>query len=160
MNISLGKSARVIGQIALMILVIIVGLIVLGAIADAYYFQPDNLLGDILPEFSETLMDAWGTGVAVILVLQSLLLMITGMAFLLRHWQSIRGGRSTFWLQFTLMALIVGLCLAVTLMLFRATSLVGGSSPVGVWVPVTITVSGLIQSAVSMMVIGPHYNML
>lgn len=160
MNISLGKGARLIGQFALAVVVILVGLISLNAIIEAYYFQPDNILGEFLPELSETLLDTWGAGVALILVLQSVMLLIIGIVFLIVHWQSIRGGKQTFFWQLTLMLLMVALHLTAILLLFRATSLAGGSSPVGFWVPAVITAAGLIQSALSMLVLGPHYNML
>ena len=159
-NIGLGKTARIVAQVMVFAAVIILGMIAISGVINAYYFQPDNLFINLFPAFSETLMDAWNTGVTVILVLQSLFVLAIGLIFLVLNWQSIRGGKATFRTELTLMILTVILHLAAILLLFRAASLAGGSSPVGFWVPTVVTTAGVVQASFAMLLFGPHYNML
>mgnify|MGYP001766680649 CR=1 FL=1 len=160
MNNRLGKTGRTVAQAGTFLLVMIAGIIAFSGIANAYYYQPDNVFSSLLPGLSDALMNVWELGIVIVLLLQSIILLIIGLVYLHRNWLSLKRGAATFTAQLTGMLIVIGLFLTVVLLLFRASSLAGGSSPVGFFVPLTIVLAGLVQTALAMMVFGPHYNMI
>ena len=160
MNNRLDKKERMIAQIFVSLFVLVAGLIALGAVSNAYYFQPTNIFSMLIPALSEGLMNIWSLGVSLILILQSLVILAIGLMYLSKHWLSIENGDSTYKAEIVNMIIVLLTFLAIVLTLFRATSLAGGSSPVGVLVPLTITGLGTVQVALAVWVFGPRYDLI
>jgi len=156
----MNKNQRTLMQVATYLILTVLGFIVLQAIISANYFQPDNLFGEIFPDFSEGLTDIWNVGVALVLVSQGFLLLIVGLSYLYRNWLSIKNGKATLGAQIVWSLIIVAFHLIIIMMLFRATSFAGGKSPVGILVPLTIFIAGTLQAVLAIVLFGPHYNTL
>ena len=105
-------------------------------------------------------MNIWSLGVSLILILQSLCVLAIGLTYLMKHWLSIENSGGTYKAEIVKMIMVLLAFLVLVLMLFRATSLAGGSSPVSVLVPLTITGLGLAQAALAVWVFGPRYDLI
>lgn len=157
----MNKYVRMFLQIALCVGVIVLGLILLQAVVNNSYFYPSNSLAMLFPELSEQLINVWGTGLMIVLIAQSTMLLIVGIVFLLANWKKLLGGRGTRKSQIAWCAVIVGFNWIIVFLLFGATSLTGGGTFTRWLILLIMLAMGSAQTAITITCnLGPHYESL
>jgi|GEM_PF-3049102 len=155
------RATRALLQVGLCVAVIILGLTLLQAVVNNIYFYPSNSFAQILPEFSNMLINIWGVGLMIVLVIQSVLLLVIGVAFMLANWLKLRQGKGTRRAQIIWSSVVIGLSWIVVLLLFGAVSLTGGATIARWLILLIVLVMGVAQMVITITCkLGPHYESL